>query len=113
MIKDIIKNQNNIFKIKSYSNQLNIFSENISFLDECYSFLKNDVKIVKNKYEFSEMFLNKTKHYYGMLKSAKRKPSINSLYLLIENLKLFQNDKSNTLIDKGKEILKKRLLKYI
>jgi len=61
-----------------------------AFVKYCYNYTKK-IGIVKNQYDFSKQFLNKSQHYLSMLLTESRSPSANSLYNLVNNLNHLQD----------------------
>lgn len=91
--------------------------EELQFLELCQTLLRK-LGFIKTTYQFSEQFMNKSKHYYSMLLSEGRKCSIDGLHNLIKNIEVL-NDNPETssryfddVIAKGERIITKRLLKY-
>ena len=91
------------------------------FLKFCYNYTKK-IGMVKNQYDFSRQFLNKSQHYLSMLLTEHRSPSANSLYNLMSNLNHLQDLYStydnkqpivNTLdmiIERGNQLLTKKII---
>ncbi len=95
--------------------------ENAEFIRECCQYLQK-LGIVKSQRQFSQQFLNKSQDYLGMLICERRQPPINILHRLVQNLIQIQplyEDKytiSNyldMLINRGNQIITKKLLKYL
>lgn len=91
-------------------------NEELQFLNLCQKMLRR-LGFIKNNYEFSEQFMGKSKHYYGMILSENRSPSIDALHNVLKNISVL-NDGVNAskyldnLYDRGYNLLTKRLLKY-
>lgn len=95
--------------------------EDAEFIKECCQYLQK-LGIVKSQRQFSQQFLNKSQDYLGMLICERRQPPINILHRLVQNLIQIQpiyEDKytiSNyldMLINRGNQIITKKLLKYL
>ena len=95
--------------------------EDAEFIRECCQYLQK-LGIVKSQRQFSQQFLNKSQDYLGMLICERRQPPINILHRLVQNLIQIQpiyEDKytiSNyldILINRGNQIITKKLLKYL
>ena len=95
--------------------------EDAEFIRECCQYLQK-LGIVKSQRQFSQQFLEKSQDYLGMLICEKRQPPINLLHRLVQNLIQIQpiyEDKytiSNyldILINRGNQIITKKLLKYL
>lgn len=95
--------------------------EDAEFIRECCQYLQK-LGIVKSQRQFSQQFLNKSQDYLGMLICERRQPPINILHRLVQNLIQIQplyEDKytiSNyldMLINKGNQIITRKLLKYL
>ncbi len=95
--------------------------EDAEFIKECCQYLQK-LGIVKSQRQFSQQFLEKSQDYLGMLICEKRQPPINILHRLVQNLIQIQpiyEDKytiSNyldMLINRGNQIITKKLLKYL
>ena len=95
--------------------------EDAEFIRECCQYLQK-LGIVKSQRQFSEQFLEKSQDYLGVIICEKRQPPINILHRLIQNLIQIQplyEDKytiSNyldMLINRGNQIITKKLLKYL
>ena len=91
------------------------------FLKFCYNYTKK-IGMVKNQYDFSRQFLNKSQHYLSMLLTEHRSPSANSLYNLVNNLNhlqdlysTYENKKTivhslDKIIECGNQLLTKKIL---
>ena len=95
--------------------------EDAEFIKECCQYLQK-LGIVKSQRQFSQQFLNKSQDYLGMLICERRQPPINILNRLVQNLIQIQpiyEDKytiSNyldILINRGNQLITKKLLKYL
>ena len=95
--------------------------EDAEFIRECCKYLQK-LGIVKSQRQFSQQFLNKSQDYLGMLICERRQPPINILHRLVQNLIQIQalyEDKytiSNyldILINRGNQLITKKLLKYL
>ena len=116
------KSKNNNELRKERTKRYNIEQEeDAEFIKECCLYLQK-LGIVKSQRQFSQQFLNKSQDYLGMLICERRQPPINILHRLIQNLIQIQpiyEDKytiSNyldILINKGNQLITKKLLKYL
>ena len=95
--------------------------EDAEFIRECCQYLQK-LGIVKSQRQFSQQFLEKSQDYLGMLICERRQPPINILHRLVQNLIQIQpiyEDKytiSNyldILINRGNQIITRKLLKYL
>ena len=95
--------------------------EDAEFIKECCKYLQK-LGIVKSQRQFSQQFLNKSQDYLGMLICERRQPPINILHRLVQHLIQIQpiyEDKytiSNyldMLINRGNQLITKKLLKYL
>ena len=95
--------------------------EDAEFIKECCQYLQK-LGIVKSQRQFSQQFLSKSQDYLGVIICEKRQPPINILHRLIQNLIQIQplyEDKytiSNyldILINRGNQIITRKLLKYL
>ena len=95
--------------------------EDAEFIKECCLYLQK-LGIVKSQRQFSQQFLNKSQDYLGMLICERRQPPINILHRLIQNLIQIQpiyeekytiSNYLDVLINKGNQLITKKLLKYL
>lgn len=95
--------------------------EDAEFIKECCQYLQK-LGIVKSQRQFSQQFLSKSQDYLGMLICERRQPPINILHRLVQNLIQIQpiyEDKYtianylDMLINKGNQLITKKLLKYL
>ena len=95
--------------------------EDAEFIRECCQYLQK-LGIVKSQRQFSQQFLNKSQDYLGMLICERRQPPINILHRLVQNLIQIQplyeekytiSNYLDILINKGNQIITKKLLKYL
>ena len=95
--------------------------EDAEFIRECCQYLQK-LGIVKSQRQFSQQFLEKSQDYLGMLICEKRQPPINILHRLIQNLIQIQplyeekyaiSNYLDVLINRGNQIITKKLLKYL
>lgn len=95
--------------------------EDAEFIKECCQYLQK-LGIVKSQRQFSQQFLNKSQDYLGMLICERRQPPINILHRLIQNLIQIQpiyeekytiSNYLDILINKGNQLITKKLLKYL
>lgn len=95
--------------------------DDAEFIKECCQYLQK-LGIVKSQRQFSQQFLSKSQDYLGVIICEKRQPPINILHRLVQNLIQIQpiyEDKytiSNyldILINKGNQLITKKLLKYL
>ena len=116
------KAKNNDELRKERTKRYNLEQEkDAEFIRECCQYLQK-LGIVKSQRQFSQQFLNKSQDYLGVIICEKRQPPINILHRLIQNLIQIQplyEDKytiSNyldILINRGNQIITKKLLKYL
>ena len=118
-ILESIKTQNKIRGINKYTNQLISADETLNFILKCYKMVSQNFKFVNSQYEFSKIFFDCNKYYYGKIKCEKKSVSINCLATLIKNIQLLQqssfnndanNQKINALCLEGKKLIYKKLL---
>ena len=95
--------------------------EDAEFIRECCQYLQK-LGIVKSQRQFSEQFLEKSQDYLGMLICERRQPPINILHRLVQNLIQIQpiyeekytiSNYLDILINKGNQLITKKLLKYL
>ena len=95
--------------------------EDAEFIRECCQYLQK-LGIVKSQRQFSEQFLEKSQDYLGMLICERRQPPINILHRLVQNLIQIQpiyeekytiSNYLDVLINKGNQLITKKLLKYL
>ena len=116
------KAQNNDELRKERTKRYNLEQEeDAEFIKECCQYLQK-LGIVKSQRQFSQQFLEKSQDYLGVIICEKRQPPINILHRLVQNLIQIQpiyEDKytiSNyldILINRGNQIITKKLLKYL
>lgn len=95
--------------------------EDTEFIKECCQYLQK-LGIVKSQRQFSQQFLEKSQDYLGMLICERRQPPINLLHRLVQNLIQIQpiyeekytiSNYLDILINRGNQIITKKLLKYL
>ena len=95
--------------------------EDTEFIKECCQYLQK-LGIVKSQRQFSQQFLEKSQDYLGMLICERRQPPINILHCLVQNLIQIQplyeekytiSNYLDMLINRGNQIITKKLLKYL
>ena len=95
--------------------------EDAEFIKECCQYLQK-LGIVKSQRQFSQQFLSKSQDYLGMLICERRQPPINILHRLVQNLIQIQpiyeekytiSNYLDILINRGNQIITKKLLKYL
>ena len=95
--------------------------EDAEFIKECCQYLQK-LGIVKSQRQFSQQFLNKSQDYLGMLICERRQPPINILHRLVQNLIQIQplyeekytiSNYLDILINRGNQLITKKLLKYL
>ena len=95
--------------------------EDAEFIRECCQYLQK-LGIVKSQRQFSQQFLEKSQDYLGMLICERRQPPINILHRLVQNLIQIQplyeekytiSNYLDVLINRGNQIITKKLLKYL
>ena len=118
-ILESIKTQNKIRGINKYTNQLISADETLNFILKCYKMVSENFKIVNSQYDFSKIFLDCNKYYYGKIKCEKKSVSLNCLATLIKNIQSLQqlssnsdanNQQLNALYLEGKNLIYKKLL---
>lgn len=118
-ILESIKTQNKIRGINKYTNQLISADETLNFILKCYKMVSQNFKIVNSQYEFSKIFLDCNKYYYGKIKCEKKSVSLNCLATLIKNIQSLHqlssnndvnNQQLNALYLEGKNLIYKKLL---
>lgn len=117
-------NNDELRKTRSQKYELEQIQENIDYIKQTYLYLKK-LGVVKSQYDFSTNFLNRTNHYLSMIICEERKPSIESVNVLVKNLIEIKNvfedldNKSaeirilNDIINRGHQIITERLLGYL
>ena len=116
------KAKNNNELRKERTKRYNLEQEDdAEFIKECCQYLQK-LGIVKSQRQFSQQFLEKSQDYLGVIICERRQPPINLLHRLVQNLIQIQplyEDKytiSNyldMLINRGNQIITKKLLKYL
>ena len=115
------KAKNNNELRKERTKRYNLEQEDAEFIRECCQYLQK-LGIVKSQRQFSQQFLNKSQDYLGMLICERRQPPINILHRLIQNLIQIQpiyeekytiSNYLDILINRGNQIITKKLLKYL
>ena len=95
--------------------------EDAEFIRECCQYLQK-LGIVKSQRQFSQHFLEKSQDYLGMLICERRQPPINILHRLVQNLIQIQpiyeekytiSNYLDILINRGNQIITRKLLKYL
>lgn len=95
--------------------------EDAEFIRECCQYLQK-LGIVKSQRQFSQQFLSKSQDYLGMLICERRQPPINILHRLVQNLIQIQplyeekytiSNYLDVLINRGNQLITKKLLKYL
>ena len=118
-ILESIKTQNKIRGINKYTNQLISADETLNFILKCYKMVSENFKIVNSQYDFSKIFLDCNKYYYGKIKCEKKSVSLNCLATLIKNIQSLHqlssnndvnNQQLNALYLEGKNLIYKKLL---
>lgn len=117
-------NNDELRKTRSQKYELEQIQENIDYIKRTYLYLKK-LGVVKSQYDFSSNFLNRTNHYLSMIICEERKPSIESVNILVKNLIEIKNvfedlDNKNAeirilndIINRGHQIITERLLGYL
>lgn len=118
------QNNNEIRKQRTQKYECEQINEDVYFIKQCCQYLQK-LGITKSQHTFSREFLNKSPHYLSMIICENRKVAPNTLYNLIQNLnqvydcflnydnKEAINRNLYHLIDKGQQIITKRILKYL
>ena len=119
-VKKNIEQQNQLRKMKQYVNQLTLPEKVITFLKTCYDFLKKDLGLIDNRYQFSEQLMNSNKFYMGKLVCENKAPSLSCISTIIQNLNILKDlpdvdktiiDKIDELINEGQDLINQKLLK--
>ena len=94
--------------------------DEIAFLLKCYKYLMV-LGLIKNKVQFSEQYLGKSKDYMAVIQTTGRIPSINCLHNLINTIEdtivLYEGknhtieNNINHLIAEGRDFITRRILK--
>ena len=120
---DVMKNieqQNQLRKMKQYVNQLTLPEKVITFLKDCYDFLKKDLGLIDNRYQFSEQFLNSNKFYMSKLVCEVKSPSLYCISTVLQNLNMLKDlpdidkaiiGKIDGLVAEGQELINQKLLR--
>ncbi len=115
------KAKNNNELRKERTKRYNLEQEDAEFIRECCQYLQK-LGIVKSQRQFSQQFLSKSQDYLGMLICERRQPPINILHRLVQNLIQIQpiyeekytiSNYLDILINRGNQIITKKLLKYL
>ncbi len=115
-----IEQQNQLRKMRQYVNQITLPEKNIQFLKNCYDFVKNDLGLIDNRYQFSEQFLNSNKFYMSKLVCEVKSPSLSCISTIIQNLTILKDlpdvdetiiGKIDELINEGQELINQKLLR--
>ena len=95
--------------------------DDAEFIKECCQYLQK-LGIVKSQRQFSQQFLEKSQDYLGVIICEKRQPPINILHRLVQNLIQIQpiyeekytiSNYLDILINRGNQIITRKLLKYL
>ncbi len=70
---------------------LSISATEMAYMTKCFNYLRK-LNLIKTKYDFCAQYLSKSQHYFSMLETANRLPSISSLHHLIHNMEQKAND---------------------
>ncbi len=118
------QNNNELRKQRSDRYELQQISEDTEFMKKCCLYLQK-LGIVKSQHQFCTEFLNKSQHYLAMVICENRRPAIDAVHNLVKNLnelyalyEEFDNKEAINrnlyyLIDRGQQIITKRILKYL
>ncbi|MBR5154242.1 MAG: hypothetical protein IKW58_00780 [Alphaproteobacteria bacterium] len=116
-------NNNEIRKARTEKYEIEALNEDTDYIKKSYQYLKK-LGLVKSQHQFSTYYLNKSQHYMSMILCEGRRPAVNTLYNLLQNLNLTYDlyqeyDKNEvvgrnliSLIERGDKILNKRILGY-
>ncbi|MBQ8785649.1 MAG: hypothetical protein IJZ59_06390 [Alphaproteobacteria bacterium] len=119
-VMENIEKENQLRKMRQYVNQLTLPEKVITFLKECYDFVKKDMGLIDNRYQFSEQFLNSNKFYLGKLVCENKAPSLSCISTLIQNLAILKDlpnidtsiiEKIDDLIAEGQQLINQKLLR--
>ena len=116
------KSKNNNELRKERTKRYNLEQEDdAEFIKDCCQYLQK-LGIVKSQRQFSQQFLEKSQDYLGVIICERRQPPINILHRLVQNLIQIQpiyeekytiSNYLDILINKGNQIITKKLLKYL
>ena len=115
-----IEQQNQLRKMRQYFNQLTLPEKVITFLKDCYDFLKKDLGLIDNRYQFSEQFMNSNQYYLSKLVCENKAPSLSCISTIIQNLTMLKDlpdvdktiiDKIDELINEGQKLINQKLLR--
>lgn len=115
-----IEQQNQLRKMKQYVNQLTFPEKVITFIKNCYDFVKKDLNLIDNRYQFSEQFMNSNQFYLSKLICENKAPSLSCISTILQNLNMLKclpdideavNDKIDELIAEGQNLINQKLLR--
>lgn len=119
-VMENIKKQNKLKKMRQYVNQITLPLKIITFIKECYDFVKKDMGLIDNRYQFSEQFMNSNQYYLSKLICENKSPSLTCISTIIQNLTILKDlpnidtsiiDKIDDLINEGQELINQKLLR--
>ena len=111
-LKDLVRLNKSMAKSKELQG-----NEYLGYVNRCCQLLQ-ELGIIDSQYQFSEQFLGRSKNYYGVVLCENRNVNTDVLYELVQNMKQLKEcfaDKQEIqkLIQKGQELLHKRIAKYL
>lgn len=113
-------NNNELRKERTHRYDIQKLCDEAVFMKECCEYLKQ-VGLIRSRHEFCRDFLKKTPNYLAIVICEGRKPTISTIHFLLQNLKevcfAFNDDKNKSkmlnLINRGQELINKRLAMYL
>lgn len=113
-------NNNELRKERTHRYDIQKLCDEAVFMKECCEYLKQ-VGLVNSRHEFCRDFLKKTPNYLAIVICEGRRPTISTIHFLLQNLKevcfAFNDDKNKSkmlnLINRGQELINKRLAMYL
>lgn len=118
------QNNNELRKQRTKKYEIQQISEDAEYIKKCCLYLQK-LGIVRSQHQFCTDFLNKSQHYLAMVICESRRPAIDAVHNLIKNLnelyalyETYDNKEAINrslyhLIDKGQQIITRRILKYL
>ena len=115
-----IEKHNKLKKMRQYVNQITLPEKNIQFLKNCYEFVKNDLGLIDNRYQFSEYVMNRNPYYMSKLIFENKAPSLSCISTILQNLTMLKDlpnieeaiiEKIDELINEGQQLINQKLLR--
>lgn len=89
--------------------------EENAFINLCQKTLRK-LGFCSNQYQFSEQFMNKSKHYASQVLNEERRASVSAMNNLVKNIEVLNEQENNPNLTKlhqlGEKILTRKILKY-